>query len=473
MKRSTYISLLFIPILFLSISSCKQKKDSTSQKEPVKTAAVQVIEHTEVFPQWAANSTMYEVNIRQYTKEGTFKAFEAHLPRLKKMGIDILWLMPVHPIGKVERKGSLGSYYSVSDYRGINPEFGTMADFEQLLDKAHTLGMRVIMDWVPNHTAWDHPWIKEKPDYYTINPKTGKISLPLDRGNLTDWSDVAELNYDNQNMRREQIADLHFWVDEKTIDGFRFDSPHNVPLDFWKQVAASFAFNKELLLLGENEDDDFLDAGYFNCFYAWEFVDVLKHIVQDNESVGAIDKYLAENVGRDKRLRIYYTSNHDENSWQGTVFERLGKGHQAGAVLAATIDGMPLLYSGQESATKKRIKFFERDPIEWGDFPYEKFYTTLFNLKKKNKALWNGNYGGPIVKIPTNQEEDVYAFSRSSQGDKVVVIVNMSNMIQDVTLQGDSYIGSYNNVFANGTMNLTEDMTMKLNAWDYIVLSSK
>jgi len=382
-------------------------------------------------------------------------------------------LMPIHPIGKVERKGSLGSYYSVSDYRGINPEFGTMADFQSLLYRTHELGMRLIIDWVPNHTAWDHPWIKEKPEYYTIDPNTGKISLPLDRGNLTDWSDVAELNYDNKDLRQAQIADMHFWTTEKKIDGFRFDSPHNVPLDFWKEVADSYASNKDIFLLGENEDKDFLEAGYFNCFYAWEFVEELKGIVQENESIKKIDTYLAENVGKDNRLRIYYTSNHDENSWQGTVFERLGEGHKAFAVLAATIDGMPLLYSGQESAIKKRIKFFEKDPIEWGNYPYAQMYKTLFELKKKNKALWNGSYGGDIVKIATDKPEDIYAFSREKNGDKVVGILNLSTTMQNVTLQGDDFVGSYNNVFANGTMNLTANMMMELPAWDYIVLSNR
>ena len=182
---------------------------------------------------------------------------------------------------------------------------------------------------------------------------------------------------------------------------------------------------------------------------------------------------MAKNVGTDNRLRIYYTSNHDENSWQGTVFERLGEGHKAFAVLGATIDGMPLLYSGQEAATKKRIKFFEKDPIEWGDYVYADLYKTLFQLKKKNKALWNGSYGGDLVKIPTNKPEDIYAFSREKNGDKVVVILNLSGVRQNVTLEGDDFVGSYNNVFANGTMNLSANMTMELPAWDYIVLSNK
>jgi len=468
------ISLLFILSISLSIfCGC----DRSSAPTVDNGAADAIKSHSEAdknsFPEWAKNANIYEVNIRQYSKEGTLNAFTKDLSRLKEMGVDILWLMPIHPIGVKERKGTLGSYYSVSDYRGVNPEFGTMEDFEKLVDKAHQLDMRLILDWVPNHTAWDHPWITEKPEYYTINPATGKISLPLDRGNLTDWSDVAELNYDNADLRKEQIADMHFWVEEKKIDGFRFDSPHNVPLDFWKEMAASFASNKNVFLLGENEDDDFLEAGYFNCFYAWEFVDVLKHVFQEDAPASAIDDYLKENYLKDQQLRIYYTSNHDENSWQGTVFERLGAGHKPFAILSATLNGMPLVYSGQEAPVKKRIEFFEKDPIEWNNYEYASFYKTLLNLKHKNQALWNGTYGGDINRIQTGKDEHVYAFSREKNGDKVVVICNLSNEAQDIKLNGEDCVGTYTNVFANATVSIEKDTEMTLNAWDYLVYSSK
>ncbi len=427
------------------------------------------------FPEWAKNATIYEVNLRQFTPEGTLAAFRAHLPRIKDLGMDILWFMPIHPISKAKQKGPLGSPYAVADYRGFNPEYGTLEEFKATIDEIHSLGMKVIIDWVPNHTGWDHPWITEHPDWYTKDAD-GNITDPInyETGEPWGWTDVADLNYDNQDMRRAMLDDLKFWVNDMALDGFRFDVAHGVPDDFWDQVKAELYSIRPLFLLAESETPYHANSGAFIATYAWKFKDVTNEIAAGDRKAGDLQAYLEEDRSKFKAgFHMYFTTNHDENSWQGTVFERLGDGHKAFAVLAATFDGMPLLYGGQEAPLKKRLEFFERDPIDWNDYEYTAFYKTLMNLKHQNQALWNGSYGGEPVRINTTNNDAVFAFSRQKNDDKVLVILNLSAEPQVVKLEGEDYEGEYNNVFAGTTTTLTQDAELTLNAWDYLVLSNR
>jgi len=426
-------------------------------------------------PDWAKNANIYEVNLRQYTEEGTFKAFQGQLNRLKDMGVDILWLMPIHPISKTKRKGTMGSYYAVSDYKAVNPEFGTMQDFKDLVEAVHQKDMYIIIDWVPNHTGWDHKWIKENPNYYTringqiidpINPETGKS---------WDWKDVADLNYDNKKMRRDMIDALEFWIKEDiNIDGYRMDVAHGVPASFWTEVSTALHKIKKVFLLAEAEVPEFRNSGDFAMDYGWTFHHLLNKIAVEEKKASDIDKYLA-NDKRDyqKGYHMHFTSNHDENSWSGTEFERMGDGHATFAVLTATFDGMPLIYSGQEEPLKRRLEFFEKDPIGFSEYQKADFYRTLLTLKKKNKALWNGVHGGKLQRIKTGNDDHVFAFMREKDGDKVVVILNLTDQLQDIELEDSFYTGKYNNVFANSTQIVTKNLEMKLNPWDYIVLSNK
>ncbi|MFM9950780.1 MAG: alpha-amylase family glycosyl hydrolase, partial [Saprospiraceae bacterium] len=450
-------------------------------------------------PEWHKNATIYEVNLRHYTQEGTFKSFEAQIPRLKEMGIDILWFMPINPVSVKNRKGELGSPYAVADYKATNPDYGTMDDFKHLVEAIHAAGMHIIIDWVPNHTGWDNPWITEHKDWYTQDA-AGNVIDPIDpeTGKSWGWTDVADLNYDNKEMRLAMIDAMKFWVTEAGIDGFRVDVAHNVPIDFWAECSDTLYAVKPLFLLAEAEVPAIRNNGAFVMDYAWGMHHLLNQIaefqgakrgktetlVKGNKAEGAkakikkktaldIDALLAEKATEySKGYFMQFTSNHDENSWSGTEFARMGDGHKAFAVLTATFNGMPLLYSGMESAMDKQLEFFKRDVINWGDYKYAGFYKTLFDLKHRNKALWNGTEGGALVKIPSGNDENTYAFLREKDGDKVLVIINLSSKEQDVKLQGSNFAGTYKDVFAGKDMEVKDGTAMKMKAWDYLVLSN-
>ena len=422
--------------------------------------------------EWAKDANIYEVNIRQYTEEGTFDAFTQHLPRLKNMGVKILWLMPIQEISKAKRKGTLGSYYSVSDYTKTNPEFGTMQDFDEMVQAIHALDMKIILDWVPNHTGWDHPWITEHPDYYTKD-SMGNITDPInpETGESWGWTDVADLNYENPEMRQAQIDAMKFWVNEHDVDGFRCDVAHGVPEDFWTEVREGLVkVDPSLFMLAEAEVPALRNNQDFIMDYGWEFHHIMNDIAKGEKTVREIDFWL----GRDKTkyehgYHMHFTSNHDENSWAGTVLERMGDGHLAFAVLVSTFDGMPLIYGGQEEPLERRLEFFEKDNIEFGDYEYEDFYTRLLDLKRNNKALWNGEYGGPLIRI--NDHKQVYAFSREKDGEKVVVVLNLSDAGQK-TILTESFEG-YRNVFTDGAESYSSETELSLEPWEYRVYSSK
>lgn len=450
-------------------------------------------------PDWHKNAVIYEVNLRHFTKENTFRSFEAHIPRLKEMGIDILWFMPINPVSLKNRKGELGSPYSIGDYNKTNPEFGSMEDFKHMVKAIHDAGMYIIIDWVPNHTGWDNPWITEHPDWYTKD-KDGNIIDPIDynTGKSWGWTDVADLNFDNPEMRLGMIDALKFWINETGIDGYRMDVAHGVPVDFWSQCADSLYHLKPLFMLSEGEVPEIVNNGTFVADYGWEMHHTLNQIaesqganrkkaanvVQGNVKEGEkksvkktaldIDMILTKKAEQYKKgYQMQFTSNHDENSWAGTEFARMGDGHKAFAVLTATFNGIPLLYTGQESAMDKQLAFFEKDSIPWGDYSYASFYKTLFDLKHQNKAIWNGDHGGPLVKIPTGNDENIYAFIREKEGDKVIVIINLSSQKQKATLTSANLVGEYTDVFSKSPKTIKDGETMELMAWDYVVLSNK
>ncbi len=408
------------------------------------------------------------------------------------MGVDILWLMPIHPISMEKRKAKgdllvadvkdanerkkyLGSPYAVADYKATNPDFGTMTDFKNLVKRVHDLDMYLIIDWVPNHTGWDNKWITEHPDWYTKNDK-GEIIDPIDynTGKSWGWTDVADLNYDVKEMRNAMIEAMQFWLKEADIDGFRVDVAHGIPTNFWDDACAKLKATKNCFLLAEAEVPHLLNSGDFHADYGWKLHHVINKIAKGEKNAKAIDDYLKENTSTFKKgFHMNFTSNHDENAWAGTVFERMEDSHQTFAVLMATIEGMPLIYGGQEEPLDKRLAFFEKDLIPFNEYKYADFYRTLLNLKKKNSALWNGDFGGKLEKIKTGNDQNVFAFTRQKNEDKLVVLLNLSNKLQDLKLEGDFFVGTYDNVFANSTIELKKDMEMKLNPWGYMVLSNK
>jgi cyclomaltodextrinase / maltogenic alpha-amylase / neopullulanase len=414
-------------------------------------------------PEWSVNANIYEVNIRQFTPEGTFNAFASHLPRLKDMGVDILWLMPVTPIGEKNRKGSLGSYYSVKDYTGINPEFGTMEDFNALVAQIHDLGMYVILDWVANHTAWDHPWTVSNPEFYTRD-ENGNFVPPVE-----DWADVIDLDYDNQELWDVMIGEMRFWVEEANIDGFRCDVADMVPVEFWNRARAELDKVKPVFMLAEAEKPD-LHTHAFNAAYGWRFHHIMSAVAKGDQDVSAIDQYYFEdNQGNFPRgtYKMQFIDNHDENSWNGTVSDRYGEGKEAFAVLAATTPGMFLLYNGQEAGLDKMLEFFEKDQIDWSNLKYHDFYKTLLTLKSENQALWNGLAGGDIQRIATNNDQKVFAFAREKNQDKVVVIINLSKEEVELSVRDSKIAGDYTDLFSNEMISVDATWESTLRPWEY------
>jgi alpha-amylase len=411
-----------------------------------------------VHPSWTRTAAIYEVNVRQFTPEGTLDAVVPHLTRLKDLGVDILWLMPVQPIGRKNRKGSLGSYYSIADYTEVNPEFGTRADFRALVDTAHALGFKVILDWVPNHTAFDHVWTRDHKDYYTLRPD-GSISVARDNeGKETDWTDVADLNYDNREMRRAMIGAMKWWLDSMNIDGFRVDVAWGVPADFWSELRPALVSSRpDLFLLAEAEDPKLHQ--WFDMTYGWEFHHTLNDIAKGKKGFGALDDYFEaqKSAYPSDAMRMYFTSNHDENSWQGTEFERMGANHQAAFVLAATVqNGMPLIYTGQEASLNKRLRFFEKDTVSWQGPSLTPFYRRMLALKDSSRALANGALGGTQSRIDvklwdaanrTTDAGKVYALGRVRDADTVVVLVNFAARPASVYVDDPKWHGRYRDWF--------------------------
>ena len=369
----------------------------------------------------AGNSVVYEMNVRQYTPEGTFEAAAEQLPRLKELGIDILWLMPIHPIGTKERKGTLGSYYAISDYCDVNPEFGTMADFEKFLGKAHRFGFRVILDCVANHTSPDAKWINECPADWYVRDSLGNTVVNY------DWTDIAELNYDNRDVWTAMQAAMRFWM-EKGVDGFRCDMACEVPFEFWAETISMLRSEwPDMYMLAEGEDPSLHTVAGFDASYAWELHHLLNDIAQGRKNIPELLEYIEKDAAAvpSDALRLMFTSNHDENSWAGTEFERMGDAAGAMAVLTFTLpSGQPLIYTGQEMGWNKRFEFFEKDPIPaWEENSYTDFYKELVNLRHVHPALAAGRDGGSFEVISV--QDSTLVFDRAVPGDTVRVKVQL------------------------------------------------
>ncbi|MCH8567551.1 MAG: alpha-amylase [Balneolales bacterium] len=382
-------------------------------------------------PEWSYNATIYEVNIRQFSEEGTFSAVEAHLPRLKELGVDIVWLMPVHPIGEKNRKGTKGSYYAVYDYFDVNPEFGSKDDLRSLIQTAHSLDMKVLLDWVANHTAWDNPLTQTNPDFYVLNEE-GDFIIPPD----TDWEDVIQLNYDNPAVHDYMASALRYWVEEFDIDGYRADVAYLVPTEFWIRARRDLDAIKPVFMLAEAHTPELHPA--FDMGYNWEMHHLMNRIARGESVPNDIDAVLNDvrNNFPENTFMMNFITNHDENSWAGTEFDRLGEGKDAFAVLVATMEGMPLLYNGQETGFNRMLEFFEKDPIDWDfDSKYIEFYTRLNQLKQTHAALQNGARGGKMERVATTANDQIYAFTRSAGDEHILVVLNLSNSIASFEIE--------------------------------------
>lgn len=418
-------------------------------------------------PEWSKNATIYEANIRQATPEGTFKAFEAHLPRLKELGIDIIWLMPIHPIGQKNRKGTLGSYYAVKDYYGVNPEFGTITELKALVQEIHRMGMYVIIDWVANHSAPDNNLVAEHPEWYSKSPEGHFQPTPW-----YDWEDIIEFDYNQPGIRQYMTDVLKYWVTETGIDGYRCDVAGFVPVLFWEHVRRELDAIKPVFMLAEWESRD-LHVHAFDMTYAWSLWDKMKDLTTGNGGISGLVEYIAHDVNTypPDAYRMTFTDNHDKNSWEGTPFTNFGDGLQACIVLCSVMKGVPLVYGGQEAGLNRSLSFFDKDVIEWKQHPFADLYKKLFQLKHSNEAIWNGAYGGEMVRIVNDHPDQVLSFAREKNNHKVVAVFNFRAAPVTVTLRSHYHAGNYTDVFSNETYDLKMEDTMTVPPWGYQILA--
>ena len=413
---------------------------------------------------WTHATNIYEVNTRQYTKEGSFKAFARELPRLKDMGIKTLWFMPVTPISQKNKKGVLGSYYAASDYTSINPEFGTLDDFRILVREAHSLGFKVIIDWVANHTGWDHKWTLEHPDYYEIESSTGNFKR------ASGMDDIIELNFHNPELVQEMIQAMKFWIKECDIDGFRCDLAFWVELDFWQKARKELDASKPLFWLGELDPIEHPEyMGTFDAAYTWTWMHKTEEFYKKQLSINALDSVLQqyEAIG-DASMRIWFTSNHDENSWNGSEYEKYGDMAKALAVFSCTWNGVPLIYSGQEFPNLKRLKFFEKDEINWsGHYELHDFYKQLLNLHSTNPALRASDTRSKTFRLKSTDQQQVLSYIRQNGDDQVVVILNLSNFAAEFALEDIS--GEFKEIFSGAKMDFAVNKSFKMMGWEYFV----
>lgn len=419
-------------------------------------------------PAWSRDAVIYQINTRQFTSEGTFRAAMRELPRLKALGVDILWLMPIHPIGVENRKGTLGSPYSVRDYYEVNPEFGTKEDFRAFVDAAHAQGFHVILDWVANHTAWDNPLRTQHPDWYErswnghFRPTT-----------WFDWSDIIDLDYSKPQVRDYMAGAMAYWVREFGVDGYRADVAGMVPVDFWNRVRADLDAIRPVFMLGEWEWPE-LHRRAFDASYAWGWETAMHQIGTGKADVGALFHWHSWDDGAwpHGAMRMLFTSNHDKNSWEGTEYERFGPALENVTVLTFVSDGIPLIYNGQEAGNARRLQFFERDPIVWpaAEHPNAAMYRRLIAFRDANPALHNGQWGAPMVPVVNTAHPRVFTFVRERDGNKIFGIFNFSGEAQEVGFADGPFAGRYTDYRDDSPVTVESGTRLTIPAWGHRVL---
>lgn len=473
-------------LLFIAIGlmvSCKNDSGKTTdeQKETIEDSLAPIDNDI------LESAVIYEANIRQYSPEGTFDAFTKDIPQLKELGVKVIWLMPMYPISMKNRKATggrdvediedpeerkkyLGSYYAISDYSAVNPEHGNMEDFDELVQTAHDNGMYVILDWVANHTGWDHQWLEDHKDWYTQNEK-GEVVDPIneDTGESWGWTDVADLNFDNQELRQAMIEEMLFWVREHNVDGFRADAAHSVPTDFWESAAEAIREEKPVFMLAEAESPKDLFHKAFDMGYNWEGHHIMNGIAQGKANAKDWDDYMkkVDSTFQEDDYLMNFVTNHDENSWAGTVKERMGEASEAMLAMSYTLPGMPLIYSGQEYDMDKRLLFFEKDTIPKTKGKVYPLLEKLGELKNTNAALNGGKEAASYVNIETSAEEKVLAYKREKNGKELYYLANLSpeSVSFSTEIEGD-----FTDYLNGEKFNISKDQKLQFSPWEYKIL---
>jgi glycosidase len=422
---------------------------------------------TVVHPAWTRDAVIYQINTRQYTAGGTLRAAAQHIPRLADLGVGILWLMPIHEIGAVNRKGTLGSPYAVRDYYSVSAELGELDDLRHFVELAHDHGLKVILDWVANHTAWDNPLVTEHPEWYDRDPVGGLRPTPW-----WDWNDVIDLDYRQPGLRQYMTEAMTFWVREADVDGFRCDVAGFVPKDFWETARGELEAIKEVFLLAEWEARD-LHHGAFDASYAWSWNEAMHRVATARADVSALHVYYAWNEKAYPRdaMRMTFVSNHDKNAWEGTEYEQFGDALEAAIALSVVGEGIPMIYSGQEAGNTRRLPFFEREPITWQVHPMADFYRRLIALRRSCPPLDNGAWGARMHWVPNSDPTRVLSFVRDDGTQRVFAVFNFSPATVETSFAGPLYAGTYREPLENDhPVTVDGEACLELPAWSFRVL---
>jgi len=475
--------ILIIALALTLLWGCKDNKKVEGETAPAVAETLPPVSDAAM-----ENAVIYEANIRNYSPEGTLNAFTKDIPKLKQLGVKILWVMPIYPISMTKRKATadksieditdpaqkkkyLGSWYAISDYTAVNPDMGTLEDFQKLVKTAHDNGMYVILDWVANHTGWDHKWIKEHPEYYQHNAK-GEVTDPLnpETGEPWGWTDVAHLEYTNKKVYEPMLNEMKFWVEKQNVDGFRCDVADNVPVDFWNFAIPKLKEVKPLFMLMESEKE-YLLKGQFDMGYGFEAHHVMNDIAQGRKTVADWDdtmKHLSEKFEKDD-IMMNLTSSHDENAWSGSEYERMGDAAETFAALTYAMPGMPLIYTGQEYDNKRRLKFFEQDPIEKKEGKMFSIYKKLGKLKNTYAALNGGKNPAAYTRLKTSDDKKVLAFEREKEGKKLYYIANLTKDKQQFTVAAE---GTFTNALTGEIVTFKKGQEMDALPWQYWILTN-
>ncbi|MFY8181283.1 MAG: alpha-amylase family glycosyl hydrolase [Flavobacterium sp.] len=448
----------FFLIAILLIVGCS-KDDSSNNIEPTPTPTEPVQYETPFagIPN-TSDIVMYEINERAFSTSGDFAGIISRLDQIKELGVNVIWLMPTTPIGSIN---SINSPYCVKDFKGVNPEFGNLENLRTLVREAHQRGMAVILDWVANHTSWDNPWIQNR-SWYTQD-SSGNIIHPAG----TNWQDVADLNFNNSAMRLEMIKAMKYWVLTANVDGFRCDAADYVPFDFWKQAIDDLRLipNRDIIMLAEGSRADHFTAG-FDLNFGWDFFGKNKNVFKNSHAASDLfnTSTLEYSTITSGKQKLRFTSNHDECAWDDTPLGLFG-GIQASLsafVISSFMDGVPLIYNGQEVGCTVKLPYFSNSPINWSTNPTMLIeYKRLINLRNTHAAIRTGT-------IIDFSSADLVAFKKQKNADEVFVIANSRNSAKIFTvptaLVGTVWINTSDNT------SITLGSSINLSAFEYTIL---
>jgi glycosidase len=412
------------------------------------------------------DAIIYQVNLRAFSQAGTIKGVQDRLTSIQELGVNVIYLMPIYPVGIVRSAGGLGSPYSVRDYKAVSTEFGTLEDLRVLVEEAHKKNMAVILDWVANHTSWDNAWITAHPDWYQKDA-TGNIIIPPG----TNYNDVAQLNFNNTEMKKAMIDAMSYWVYSANIDGFRCDYADAVPQSFWSEATSSLRKikNQNILMLAEGKSVNLFNAG-FDYTFGFEFYGGLKKVFSEAKPTTVIQDAnaleYANNYDNSQRI-VRYTSNHDVNSSDGTPLELFGgkKGSVATFVVAAYMKSVPMIYNAQEIGYAKRIDYFTKNPIDWttADANMLAEYKKIIAFRNTSNAIKTGTYKG-------FSSDAVSAFTMETATDKVLVLANLTSLTTKYIVPAALTTTAWKDAFTGTATTVTSEITLQ--PYQYLVLKN-